>query len=34
MATRIEEGNLPKEEAPMENIGFNPEKIDGKGEDK
>lgn len=34
MATRIEEENLPKEEAPLDNIGFDPEKIDGKGEDK
>lgn len=34
MATVREEENLPKEEAPMDNIGFNPEKIDGKGEDK
>lgn len=34
MATRIEEENLSKEEAPLENIGFDPEKIDGKGEDK
>ncbi len=34
MATIREEENLPKEEAPMDNIGFNPEKIDGKGEDK
>ena len=34
MATRIEEENLTKEEAPMKNIGFDPEKIDGKGEDK
>ena len=34
MATRIEEENLPKEEAPLDNIGFDIEKIDGKGEDK
>ena len=34
MATRIEEENLPKEEAPMDDIGLDPEKIDGKGEDK
>lgn len=34
MATIREEENLPMEEAPMENIGFDLEKIDGKGEDK
>ena len=34
MATIREEENLPKEEAPMENIGFDLEQIDGKGEDK
>lgn len=34
MATIREEENLPKEEAPLENIGFDPEKIDGKGECK
>ena len=33
MATIREEENLPKEEAPMDNIGFDSEKIDGKGED-
>lgn len=34
MATIREEENLPKEEAPLDNIGFDPKKIDGKGEDK
>lgn len=32
MATNFEEKDLPKEEAPMTDIGFDPEKINGKDE--